>query len=271
MVCNTKYPVVLVHGAGFRDKRHINYWGRIPAALKKEGAAIFYGHQDSWGSIEYNAEVLAGNVNQALAETGSGKVNIVAHSKGGLDARYMISSLRMAGKVASLTTVATPHHGSKTIDLLCKLPAGMFRASAAVVNLFCRVLGDKNPDFFTASRQFSTGYMKEFNEKNPDVSSVYYQSFAPVMKNPFSDLIMFWPNLIVGLVEGENDGLVTAESAVWTNFRGILRGTGGRGISHVDEVDLRRRNFAKKPKGDGVCDIREVYVEIVEGLKDMGL
>ncbi|MCL1983748.1 MAG: hypothetical protein FWG53_11780 [Clostridiales bacterium] len=271
MACNTKYPVVMVHGAGFRDKKHINYWGRIPAALEEQGAAVFYGHQDSWGSIEYNAAVLAGNIRQALAETGSEKVNIVAHSKGGLDARYMISSLEMAAEVASLTTVATPHHGSKTIDLLCKLPTGLFRVAAVLVNLFCRTLGDKNPDFFTASRQFSTGYMKEFNAQNPDADAVYYQSYAPVMKNPFSDLIMFWPNLIVGLVEGENDGLVTAKSAVWTNFRGILRGTGGRGISHVDEVDLRRRNFAKRPKAGGVCDIREFYIGIVAGLKDIGL
>lgn len=28
-----KYPVLLVHGMGFRDSKRISYWGRIPAKL----------------------------------------------------------------------------------------------------------------------------------------------------------------------------------------------------------------------------------------------
>lgn len=46
--CETKFPILLVHGIGFRDNQLLNYWGRIPEALKKEGATIYYGGQDSW-------------------------------------------------------------------------------------------------------------------------------------------------------------------------------------------------------------------------------
>ena len=42
-VCSTKYPLLLVHGVGFRDFHYFNYWGRIPRALKKNGARVFYG------------------------------------------------------------------------------------------------------------------------------------------------------------------------------------------------------------------------------------
>ena len=271
MDSKTKYPVVLIHGAGFRDRKHLNYWGRTPAALEKHGVTVFYGNQDSWGTIEYNAGVLRDNLNQILSEIDSEKVNIIAHSKGGLEARYMISTLNMADKVASLTTMATTHHGSKTIDLLCRLPKWIYRIAAFFTNLFFRMLGDKKPDFFTASRQFSTAHMKEFNNQNPDMPEVYYQSYAAVMKNPFSDLILFWPNLFVWLVEGENDGLVTPESAAWTNFRGILRGATNRGISHADEVDVRRMNFTKKSCNSGISDIREFYIEIASDLKQIGL
>jgi len=58
MNCATKYPIMLIHGTGFRDRKYFNYWGRIPKALEEQGATLFYGHQDSWGSIEYNADVL---------------------------------------------------------------------------------------------------------------------------------------------------------------------------------------------------------------------
>ena len=271
MNCDTKYPIMLIHGAGFRDRKYLNYWGRIPRALEKQGAVLYYGHQDSWGSIEHNAGVLKDNLTKILDETNCEKVNIIAHSKGGLEARYMISSLGMADKVASLTTLATTHHGSKTIDLFCKLPKWLYKTAAFFTNIFFRILGDKNPDFYMASRQFTTVHMTAFNEQNPDSPSVYYQSYAAVMRNPFSDIFMFWPNLFVWLIEGENDGLVTPKSAEWTNFKGILRGTTRRGISHADEVDVRRMNFSRKPSETGVSDIRNFYIDIASGLKQMGL
>ena len=271
MDCDTKYPIFMIHGTGFRDRKFLNYWGRIPAALQKQGATLYYGHQDSWGSVEYNAGVLKDNLNRILTETKCEKVNIIAHSKGGVEARYMISSLDMADRVASLTTIATIHHGSKTIDLLCKLPIWLFKIAAFFTNLFFRMLGDKKPDFYTASRQFSTVHMKTFNEQNPDAPRIHYQSYAAVMKNPFSDIFLFWPNLIVSLIEGENDGLVTPKSASWANFKGVLRGTTRRGISHADEVDARRMNFTRKTSENGISDIRNVYISIVFELKQMGL
>jgi len=262
---------LLIHGCGFRPLKHLNYWGRIPEALEKEGAVVFYGNQDSWGNIENNATMLKGSLVKILAKTNSGKVNIIAHSKGGLEARFMISSLDMADKVASLTTIATPHHGSKTVDLLCKLPEFLFKVASLFMNSFCRMLGDTSPDFNTVSKQFSTVFMREFNKQNQDAPSVYYQSYAAVMKNPFSDIFMFWPNLIILLLDGTNDGLLTPKSAEWTNFRGILRGTTNRGISHMDEVDARRMNFTKKGSENGISDIRKFYLDIVRGLKQMGL
>ena len=271
MNCDTKYPILLVHGAGFRDRKQFNYWGRIPAALEEQGAEIHYGNQDSWGNTVDNAVDLKITLKKILSETKKEKVNIIAHSKGGLEARYMISSLGMADSVASLTTVATPHHGSKTIDILCKLPERWFRLAALVTNPFFRFLGDRNPDFYTTCREFSAAHMKIFNERNPDSPAVYYQSFAAVMKNPFSDLFLFWPNLLVGILEGKNDGLLTPESAAWTNFRGVWRGVKRRGISHADEVDMRRMNFSGVSKKNGIADIRQAYVEIVSGLKERGL
>ena len=50
-----KYPLILVHGLGFRDKTFgINYWGRVPRLLAMEGVKVYFGKTDSWGSIETN-------------------------------------------------------------------------------------------------------------------------------------------------------------------------------------------------------------------------
>ena len=44
-ICKTRYPILLVHGVFFRDFKYLNYWGRIPRELKRNGAQVFYGQQ----------------------------------------------------------------------------------------------------------------------------------------------------------------------------------------------------------------------------------
>jgi triacylglycerol lipase len=136
--------------------------------------------------------------------------------------------------------------------------------------LWFKLLGDENPDFNVAIKGFTTYHTEEFNKNNPDINGVYYQSYAAVMKNSFSDILMFFPHFTISLIEGENDGLVTPESAKWGNFKGILKGNTNRGISHADEVDARRMKLsARKDTGD-INDICDVYVKIVSDLKSMG-
>jgi len=55
-ICKTKYPSVLIHGVGFRDFKYINYWGRIPKELIRQGATVYYVNQEAFGAVEYNAK-----------------------------------------------------------------------------------------------------------------------------------------------------------------------------------------------------------------------
>ena len=266
---NLRYPILLVHGMGFRDSKTINYWGRIPKALEQIGCKIFYGYQDSNASIETNGQVIANRINEIIEESGADKVNIIAHSKGGLDSRYAISTLHAASKVASLTTINTPHNGSKTVDMLMKFPQPLVKFAGFGTDCWFRVLGDQHPESYKVFHSLTTKGAKTFNMNNPDDADVYYQSYAFAMRNPFSDIFMWLPGLIVGIVEGENDGLLTPEAVKWSNFRGVYHGVGNRGISHCDEVDMRRRPFSRKT-GDGVSDIVDFYKDVVYELCEKG-
>lgn len=268
--CRTKYPIVLIHGAGFRDLKWPVYWGRIPSTLKAEGAEIYYGLQDCWASIETNAEAIAARIGEILHETESGKVNIIAHSKGGLDARMAASSFGCGDKIASITTVATPHHGSKTIDRLFLLPRSLWNLTAFAVNNWIRIVGDKKPDFLELCEGFTTERMRVFNEENPDVPGIYYQSFACVMSHPLSDINLSTANFVLTRLEGENDGLVSAASAQWGENFQILRSPSLRGISHLDAIDFRRAPFCRRP-GAGASDICSFYIDLVADLKRRGL
>ena len=266
--CRTRYPILLIHGTGFRDWKHIGYWGRIPEALRRHGAEVYFGGQDGWATVEENARVLKLRMEEILTETGAEKLHLIAHSKGGLDARYLLSSLGMGGRAASLTTISTPHHGSRTMDLLYRLPKWMFRLSGFFVNAWYRFIGDKNPDFCSVCFQFTTAWAAEFNRQNPDAPGVLYRSYAGAMASPRSDIFMWWQNLLVGLAEGENDGLVTVGSAQWADFRGVWRGAGRRGVSHLDEVDFRRRPLKGR---SGLADPTEQYIALVSELRELGL
>ncbi|MBQ7279035.1 MAG: hypothetical protein IJR17_07575 [Clostridia bacterium] len=268
--CQTQYPIVLIHGAGFRDLKWPVYWGRIPGALQLRGAAIYYGLQDCWASTETNAREIVRRIESVLAETGAQKVNLIAHSKGGLEARMAASSLGAGDKIASITTIATPHHGSKTLDKLFRAPKAIFSLAAFAVNNWIRLVGDKQPDFLAVCEGFTTEHMTAFNKNNPDVPGVFYQSFGCVMAHPLSDINLSTANFVLSRIEGENDGLVSLDSAKWGDNFTVLRGNGRQGISHLDAIDLRRRPLAKG-SGQGVTDIVDVYIDIVRGLKTRGL
>lgn len=265
-----KYPILLVHGMGFRDNGIINYWGRIPKIFTDDGNEVFYGGQDSNGTIEDNAQTLGQRIRSLIRETGSEKLNVIAHSKGGMDMRYAICQLGMDRYVASLTTINTPHNGSGSIDKVLMLPSPLIRFAGGCSDLWLRLQGDKNPNAYKVFQSFSTEYAKKFNEENPDFPDIYYQSYACVMKNSLSDIVMMIPHAIVNAFEGENDGLLTPEAVKHGDFKGVVRSNSVRGISHCDEVDMRRRRFTKR-QGDGVSDILDMYREILQTLKEKNL
>ena len=242
---------------------YFNYWGRIPAELKRNGAAVYYGSQEAFGTIAYNGEEICRRILAICRETGAEKVNIIAHSKGGLDARYAISALGMGERVASLTTMNTPHRGCRFVDYACRLPDGFYRFVAGCFDRTFAKFGDKNPDFYTATHQFATKASEEFNRAVPDVPGVYYQSYTSKMRGMFSHLLLSVPYCMIKPLEGDNDGLVSVDSAKWGEFRGVFSSGRLRGISHGDIIDLTRQDY----RG---FDVLETYVAIVSELKGKG-
>lgn len=264
-VCKTKYPLLMVHGVFFRDFRYINYWGRIPRELIRNGAAVYYGQQQSAAAVEDSGRELAARIRQIVDETGCEKVNIIAHSKGGLDSRAAIAHCGMAPYVATLTTINTPHRGCIFAEyLLGKVPEAVRQKIAAAYNAALKRLGDENPDFLAAVTDLTESACLARNETTPDMPGVVYESvmsYCRKAQHGKFPLNMTYP--IVKHFDGLNDGLVSVESAKWGGRFTLLEPTGKRGISHGDVVDLNRENI----RG---FDVREFYVNLVADLKQRG-
>ena len=264
-VCKTKYPLLLVHGIFFRDFEHLNYWGRIPNELINNGATIFYGNHSSSLSVEDSAKELAARIKEIIKETGCEKVNVIAHSKGGLDTRYAISNLGMDKYIASLTMINTPNHGCVFADyLLNKAPAGLKDKIASGYNFALKKLGDKEPDFIAGVTDLTSTKVEELNKIIKQSDKVYYQVFGSVLKKATGGRFpLNLTNNFVKYFDGKNDGLVGVESfPIYDNFT-LVEAPTNRGISHGDVIDLNRENI------EGY-DVREFYVDIVKDLKDRG-
>ncbi len=272
--CQTRYPILLLHGLGFHDRLPIHYyWGRIPRLLRKHGAQVYFGNQDGNATVISNARRLVPLIHRILRETGAEKINIIAHSKGGLEARYLISTLGMGDVIASVTTLSTPHYGSPTLDWVLQHFGPAVRAGAAVFDGWRFLLGDRHPNTYAVLSQLTTESMRRFNRRNPDDPGVFYQSYAFVMKEARSDVVMGWIYLIVRHFEGPNDGLLSPRDTRWTNFRGVYTSSASRrGISHPDVTDYRQLRFTRK-QGTHVreiSDMAQFYLEIAEDLRIRG-
>ena len=264
-VCKTKYPILLVHGVFFRDFRYLNYWGRIPKELKRNGAAVYYGQQQSAASVEDSGRELAARIRAILDETGCEKVNIIAHSKGGLDSRAAIAHAGCAPYVATLTTINTPHRGCIYAEyLLNKVPEAARQKVAAAYNATLKRLGDENPDFLAAVTDLTESACLARNETTPDMPGVLYESvmsYCRKARHGKFPLNATYP--VVKHFDEKNDGLVSVDSAKWGTRFTLLEPVGKRGISHGDVVDLNRENIPG-------FDVREFYVNLAADLKKRG-
>lgn len=265
-LCETKYPILLVHGVFFRDTRYFDYWGRIPHELKENGATVYYGEQPSAASIKECAAALAKRIHTIVDETGCEKVNIIAHSKGGLDCRCMLSDPENAALVASLTTVNTPHRGCSFVDALLEtVPEKVKRKVAAAYDISLHKLGEADADFMAAVHDLTEEQCLKMNEQLPTPTDVYCQSVGSTLARATGG--KFPLNLsyhLVHLFNGANDGLVSETSFAWGEKYTLLTTKHKRGISHGDMIDLNRENLPD-------FDVREFYVQLVHSLKEKGL
>jgi triacylglycerol lipase len=202
-----RLPVILVHGLfGFDElgvgKSRQAYFRGVRAALEKEGHEVRVARVPAVGTIAARAEELA----RCVEEVEARRVNLVAHSMGGLDARWAIARLGLRRRVGALVTVGTPHLGTPLADLSADLMGrlGLERALA---------VGGVSLDAF---RDLTTARMARFNEEVPDDRSVAYASVVGVVRRARRTNPLLVPGYLwLQGCAGPNDGVVPAASQRW--------------------------------------------------------
>lgn len=255
-----KYPILLVHGLALKDFKFFKAFGKIEKLLKEQGYVVYTSTQDGFGTIENNAKQLKEQILEILNKEKAEKINLIAHSKGGLDSKFMIETLKMEDKIASLTTLCTPFKGSIIATLLLKLPKFMTRFLAAIINLWYRLFNDINPDALTVCHQLKTiDHLEIETLKIPH--SIYCQSYSTTLKRKRDDFLMGIPLMFSRYYENDSsDGLVSKNSSKFENYKGDCIDDS---VSHIDIVDFMVRK-KKKEK------IYEFYKSLCNDLENLG-
>lgn len=256
----TKYPIILVHGLGGKGHGIFKAFKKIEKVLDDSGYDVFVANNiDGYGSIENNAKQLREYVLYVCRLRGVDKVNIIAHSKGGLDTKHMILKLGMESRVASLTTLCTPHRGSIIASRIWDLPLFIKKAIAFVINSIYKIRGDKHPDALKACEQ-----LRKYDESEDTLGfsdEVYCQSFSTTLHHRKDCYLMGIPMLLYRRYEEvDNDGAVSVESSKFGNYRGNCI---DMSISHLQIVAVGGSKDKKQK-------VFEFYIRLCEELYEMG-
>jgi len=255
--------IVLVHGIlGFREKFGIEYFNGVKERLGKFTPNILVPELGATSSIQTAGEALREQILAAFSDRTldpGQKTHIIGHSQGGLDARYMLSPANpsttpandVSARIASVTTISSPHRGSPIADLLLLSPVDRvlqrlnpfskhpWLARHMIEESLDRVGIDSN-----ALSDLGTDSMSRFNQEFPDNPAVRYFSVAGGgrPRKPETAPVLFGFYLYIKSKTNEaNDGLVTVSSALrWENASDIWPADHSDEVGHnLDTLDPR--------------------------------
>jgi len=240
-----RYPVVLAHGLlGFDELqiagRSHSYFRGIAEHLRAQGIEVHVTRVNPSAEIRERAAQLSEQIRKIAAP----KVNIIAHSMGGLDARYAISKLGLNTRVASLVTIGTPHRGTPLADQGVTWLADRLRLRSVMARLGIQIGGFDD---------LTTTHLRSFNTEVIDRRGVFYASVVgTALPNSSTHPILRPWVLMMRTWVGDNDGLVPTGSQVW-----------GRVLMRVEADHFAQIGWVSTFDPNGVFDslVRELALE----------
>jgi triacylglycerol lipase len=252
-IARLRAPVVLVHGLlGFgrvqvAGRTVASYFPGIAEAIEAAGNRVLVPSLSPTEGTAQRAQQLKDFI---LRYSPHDPVHLIAHSMGGLDARYMISCLGMADHVLTLTTLGTPHRGTSFADWGVRRLERVIRPVLDFIGLPTQAFYD-----------LTTERCAAFNREVPNAPSVRYFSIAGRHDGNFFNPEWLLPFHVVSRAEGDNDGIVAIESARY-----------GEDVEHWEGDHLSLVNWIHplQMHRAEARDLRPRYARILGRLADLG-
>lgn len=259
-----RYPVMMMHGFGMLGAwRRAGLLHEEAMHLRLHGVWAVAPNVTPYNTIAIRAAQWHEHLHTFLDATGADRVNLIAHSMGGLDARHLIHALDAHPHVASLTTIASPHRGSAIAEIVLSQPDRLRNPLTQMMDWLGNTAFEPGEaDVLQALHELTPEHVQHtFNPATPDHPDVQYWSYAGLAGK--GTRIAIHPFLRVGNAllharEGLNDGFVSVESAKWGAYQGALE------ADHARQIGLQLRASHR-------FDSNAFYLTLVEKLAANGL
>ncbi|HOT46017.1 MAG TPA: hypothetical protein PLM53_17560 [Spirochaetota bacterium] len=281
VVKDKRYPVILVPGWAGTEKfmNSIDYFWQLKGALSDAGRETYVADLNCFSTHHVRAaelrdfmyELLYRKVREIAAARGIAsrdvdmsdlKFNLLCHSQGGINARYMVKVLSMADPryddasmaplipasrfVASIVMISTPNNGTYLAQWAVETKPLDAIGKWVFENIWAGLLaGQSGSDYIAATTNCSEPYMSEtFNpllEKigrgTPHIRVYTYSATVPAASVNLNALIIFPLWSIINSdpkYHGSNpsDGVTPRQSAEWAPGSGEQYGT-WRFVEHL--------------------------------------
>lgn len=238
-VVRLKYPILLCHGYG-AITTIIKPSPLFEACmlLREHGILAFAPNIVPYARIETRSDQWVNRIQTLIDTYNFKKLNIVAHSMGGLDLRYALTHTDIAEHVASLTTIATPHRGTSLAEFVLDTPDKFKEKLGEFFNWFGDSMYPKSKsDAVGAVQQLTRTYIHDtFNPSNPDRNDLLYFSYSAAVgrgtEQPLNPIYRYQNNIIFEN-EGLNDTFVSVESAKWGEHISTIP------LSHLEQLKVQ--------------------------------
>lgn len=236
----TRFPIVLVHGwTGFENIGPLTYYFGVRNDLESLGYPIATAVLDPYNAVDIRGEQLTEFVAATLTAQHARKVNLLGHSQGGIDSRYVAAEAGggMGDRVGAVITLGTPHLGTPFTDIALGLIPGPTEPVLAFLFNFLGATQAQQSDVLASLDTLSETFMQgEFNQIYVDDPRVRYFSWmgetcpAGIGCMDSLDPLLLFSYETIYAIAGPNDGLVPESSAMWGEYLGLIP------ADHIDQI-----------------------------------
>jgi pimeloyl-ACP methyl ester carboxylesterase len=230
-------PGAFGSGSSSQFLKSQDYFADYDAYLKAKGCEILHVQFLENATIESRALMLRDQAQTFLKKTGGKDVVIIAHSQGGLDARFAVSTVKMPG-VRALVTIGTPHQGTPlaqwTLDQ---------KNSKTLLYWTLKIFAQYDLADLPFAGEMTEKFLKRFEDKFKDDASVAYASAQGACESD-----CHWSFKLLHFVSGidllgpHGDGIIPAESQIHGEDLGRYN------LDHISEVGVDAGKKAERFK-----------------------
>jgi triacylglycerol lipase len=239
-------PIFITHGLAAWP-----FDASLRAHLESLGYTVFMPKVSPFGPVRHRAEELRAQIDASLDEVGAAEGVVIAHSMGGVDARWLVSPDGLDyDRVPVVVTIASPHRGTAIADAV--IDGVPFFLRKRVDRLLKALdLAPEDAAELEALSDLTSSKMATFNEQVRDDPQVEYYSYSSEQK-PTGGLnpLLYVSYFIIKSKDGANDGIASVKGAKWGHY------LGHRNADHADHVG----GLGLKTK----FDFRGLYREAIE-------